>query len=301
MVFIEFLMIVMVILLIIILLKLKKKQEPQQIDTMTNHLLLKQLEKIEKEMDKKAKEDLERQDKMVKYVEENISTFTRTIHGTKRRGKVGESILKEMLSEPIKAGLIFTDLDTDSGKVEFSWDLKNGKYLPIDSKLPELEKIYADYDKTEDPNQQTKLKKLILKQIEDRKDEIKKYLNNHNTIDKCIIAIPDAISDMFPEINKDSVKTGVFVTGYTKVFLFACILSEYHLKSLETGEIGIYRDTISTLKNIFKEIEEKTNTINRGIIQISGANKSIQTELDKSMNKIGQLSVIKSNSTKKIK
>ncbi|MBS3096796.1 DNA recombination protein RmuC [Candidatus Woesearchaeota archaeon] len=301
MAFIEFLMVIILILLIIILLKLKKKQEPQQVDTMANQLLLNQLEKIEKEMDKKSKDDSERQEKMVKYVEDNISSFTRTIHGTKRRGKVGESILQEMLSEPIKSGLIVTDLDTDSGKVEFAWDLKNGKHLPIDSKLPEVEKLYSDYDKAEDAATQTKLKKQLLKQIEDKKSEVQKYLNNHNTIDKCIVAIPDAISDMFPDINKDATRTGIFVAGYTKVFLFACILSEYYLKSLETGEIGVYRDTITSLKNILKEIEERTNTINRGIVQISGANKSIQTEVDKSMNKIGQLSIIKLSTKKKTK
>jgi len=308
MVFLEVLAGIIVTLLIAILYKLFKKQEPEkQEDSMANELLLKRLESIEKTMDKKEVRDTKRldeakkeQDKLIKVVEDNIATFTRTIHGTKRRGKVGEAILKEMLSESIKTGLITTELDTDSGKVEFAWDLKNGKFLPIDSKMPELETLYGEFDKTDNPTEQTKIKKEILKQIENRKKDGKKYLNNHNTIDKCIIAIPDAISDMFPDINKDSIRTGIFVTGYTKVFLFACFLSEYYIKSLDTGEIGIYRDVIGAVKNILKEIEKKTNTINRGVTQITGANRSIQTEVSKSVTKIEQVSSVESKKVEKL-
>jgi len=306
--FLEVLAVIIVILLAIIIFKLFKKQEPEkQDDTMTNQLLLNQLKKIETTMDKKEERDTKRQeeakkeqDKLTKCVEDNLASFTRTIHGTSRRGKVGEAILKEMLSESIKTGLITTELETDSGKVEFAWDLKNGKFLPIDSKMPELETLYGEFDKTDNPTEQTKIKKEIFKQIENKKKDGLKYLNNHNTIDKCIIAIPDAISDMFPDINKDSVRTGIFVTGYTKVFLFACFLSEYYIKSLDTGEIGIYRDVIGAVKNILKEIEKKTNTINRGVTQITGANKSIQTEVNKSVNKIEQISVIESKKVKKL-
>ena len=233
-------------------------------------------------------------------VEDNISQFTRTIHGTSRRGKVGEAMLKEMLTESISSGIIVTDLDTDSGKVEFAWDLKNGKYLPIDSKMPEIEELYSKYDKTEDTNEQLKIKKEILKLVEKRQKEARKYQNNHNTIDKCLVAVPDAIFDMFPEINKDAVKSGVFVTGYTKVFLFAVYLSELYLKTLDTGDLGIYKEVVGVLKNILKDIEKKTNTINRGVTQITGANRSIQTEIDKSMNKIGQLATIESKTQKKI-
>jgi DNA recombination protein RmuC len=88
--------------------------------------------------------------------------ITRTINGTKRRGKVGEIILKQILAEPISAGLITTDLKMDNGTVvEFAWDLKNGKFLPMDSKLPELEDLLNEFDLSEDPSEQAKIKKNI--------------------------------------------------------------------------------------------------------------------------------------------
>ena len=124
MAFIELLAFTIVILLIIILVKLYKNQEgtPQGGD-LAGKLLLNQLANIEKTLDEKSKVDKERQDKVMKCVEDNIATFTRTIHGTKRRGEVGEVILKQILSESISSGLVVTDLNTDKGNVEFAWDL----------------------------------------------------------------------------------------------------------------------------------------------------------------------------------
>jgi len=294
MAFLEILVTVFIILVALLLWKLYKQQKPtEEVSDTSTKLFLDRLEKIEKTIEKKAESDDKRQDTLKKCIEENIATFTRTIHGTKRRGKVGEVILKEMLAESIKSNLIQTNLQTDDGVVEFAWDLKNGKFLPIDSKLPELDSLYGQFEKSEDVGEQTKLKKEITKIIEKRKNEAKKYLNNQNTIDKCIIAIPDAIADMIPDINKDSIKTGVFVTGYTKVFLFACVLGEHYVRSLESGDIGLYRQTIGALKNIFQDIEKKTNTINKGIKQVDNANSDIKTEVGKSMNKIGQLGIEK--------
>lgn len=303
MVFLEIIGIAILGLLIYLVYTLNKKsEEKKEEEPLANQLLLKQLEKIEKTLDTKAKEDKERQDKVMKCVEDNISSFTRTIHGTKRRGKVGEAILKQILSEAIASGLVTTDLKTDGGSVvEFAWDIKNGKFLPIDSKLPELDELYSKFELSENPDEQVKLKKDILKVVEKAKNEAKKYLNNHNTIDKCIVALPDTIFDQFPDINKDAVKTGVFVAGYTKVFLFACILGENYTKSLALGNIGLYKETVHSLKNIFSEIEKKSDTINKGVTQITNANDSIITEVNKSNNKINQVLALESAEVKRLK
>ncbi len=301
MAFLEIIGITIIILLIIIVIKLFKKGEPKKEESeLANSLLLKQLQSIEKNMDVKAKDDKERQQTIMKCVEDNIASFTRTIHGTKRRGKVGEAILKQILSEPIASGLVVTDLTTDKGTVEFAWDLKNGKFLPIDSKMPELDKLYADFEQAEKSEDQVKIKKEILKIVERRKKEIKKYLNNKNTIDKCIVAIPDSIFDQFPDINKDSINTGVFVSGYTKVFLFACVLGENYSRGLSLGNIGLYKQTVQALKNILGDIEKKSDTINKGVTQITNANTGIKTEVDKSITKINQVNALESGSTEKL-
>jgi len=303
MAFLELIGILIVILLIYIAIKLNKKEESKKEGSiLADNLLLNQLQNIQKSLEEKAKEDNERQQKIMKSMEDNIGSFTRTIHGTKRRGKVGETILKQILSEPIASGLVVTDLQTDNGSnVEFAWDLKNGKFLPIDSKMPELDDLLIKFDQAEKPEDQLKIQKEILKIIEKSKNEVKKYINNNNTIDKCIVAIPDSISDQFPDINKDAVKTGIFVAGYTKVFLFACVLGESYIKGLALGNIGVYKDAVNTIKNILGEIEKKSETINKGITQISNANEGITTEINKSLNKINQISSLETVKLKRLK
>lgn len=300
MAFLEIMGLAIVVLLVIILIKLYKKEPKKEENEFANNLLLKQLQNIEKSMDSKAKEDSERQQKIMKCVEEDVAPFTRMMGGSSRRGKLGEAILKQILSEPISSGLVITDLDTDNGNVEFAWDLKNGKFLPIDSKLPELDKIYTEFEQAEKPEEQIKIKKEIISVVEKRKKEVKKYLNNKNTIDKCIVAIPDSIFDQFPDINKDSIKTGVFVSGYTKVFLFACVLGENYSRGLSLGNIGLYKQTVQALKNILGEIEQKSDTINKGITQITNANMGIKTEVDKSITKINQVNALESKNVKEI-
>lgn len=291
MVFLEIISAGILILLVYITFKLNKKNElKSEGNELEDSLLLQKLQNIDKTLETKAKEDKEQQQKIMKCVEDNIGVFTRTIHGTKSRGQVGEVILKQILSEPIKSGLVITDLKTDSGSiVEFAWDIKNGKYLPIDSKMPELEELYKQFEKSENPDEQLKLKKDILKIVEKSKNEAKKYINNHNTIDKCIVAIPDSIIDQFPDINKDSIKTGIFVTGHRTVFLYACLLGENHIKSLALGDIGVYKDAVHSMKSILSEIEKKSDTISKGVTQISNANEGIITEVDKSRNKLNQV------------
>lgn len=301
MAFIEIIGIVIIVLLIGIWIKLNKGNKGTTGGVeLADNLLLGQLKNIEKTLVDKSKEDKERQDKVMKCVEDNIASFTRTIHGTKRRGKVGEAILKQILAEPIASGLVVTDLNTDKGSVEFAWDIKNGKYLPIDSKMPELDELYGKFSESDKPDEQVNIKKDILKILEKRKKEIKRYLNNQNTIDKCIVAIPDAIADQFPDINKDSIKTGVFVTGYTKVFLFAVILAENYVKMLSLGNIGLYKQTINAVKNILSDIEKKSGIITKGVTQITNANAGIKTEVGKSLNKINQVSSVETKATEEI-
>ncbi len=301
MAFIEFLALVIIGLLVYLIWRLTKKPEPTVEDeTFAGKLLLQQLQKIEKTLEEKSKQDSERQEKMQKYVEENIVSFTRTIHGTKRRGKVGEALLKQILAEPIKAGFVATDVHVAGGTVEFAWDLKNGKYLPIDSKMPELEKKYQEFETEEDPEKQIKIKKQMLDIIKKRKTEVKKYLNHRNTIDKAVVAIQDAVFEQFPEVNGDAVKTGVFVAGYTKVFLFTSILADNYLKTMQTGNIGVYKETIHAIKNILGEIEKKSDTINRGVSQIATANTGIKEEVDKSITKIHQTTMLEEASKKKL-
>ena len=232
-------------------------------------------EKLNEEKEKREKEIKEDREKMDKRLSETL----RFMSGTQKRGAVGEQHLKNILSVPIKSGIIKTDLPVGTQRVEFAWELGNNKYIPIDSKLPEIEKLYKKYEEIEDVQEQKKLKKKIISIIKKHAKEATKYKNKSNTIDKVIVAVPDTFTDLFPEINADFKKTGVFVCGYSYVFFFGFYLSEYYNKMLETGDVGFYQQCIDELLSILKSIEDGTIKIDRGLKMIENANKEIKNEV----------------------
>jgi len=193
----------------------------------------------------------------------------------------GESILKEALKNSIKAGVVKTELKIGSKNVEFAWDLGDGKYIPIDSKLPDIVPLVSQYENSKNTEEQKLLSKKIKDKVAKEILNIQKYQNQTNTIDNCILVIPPSILDMSPElvgIGKDS---NVFVCSYKDVFPIAHILEEQYRRFNEEGDIGEYKKTIKQLDSILDKVISKTETLDRAIKQISNANDEIKDEVAK--------------------
>ncbi len=235
------------------------------------------------EFQESYKKDNEKRDEIEKKREEREKVimqgqqdFQRVIAGTKRRGQVGEEILKESLHQAIKAKLIKTDMKIDGMVVEFAWNLGDGKYVPIDAKFPEVIELYNQYSETEEIDEQKTIKKKIKDKIKKQIEEIKKYRNKKNTIDKVILALPDEIVDIIPEAIEENVGEGVIVCGYRSVFLQAHLIDEFYRLSKEKGDITTYQQHIGALLGIIHEIERKTETIDRSLVMVKNANEEIK-------------------------
>ena len=228
-----------------------------------------------KEKEKREKEIKEERQEM----DSKLSDMLRLMAGTHKRGDVGEQQLKNILSVPIKLGIVITNLQVGAQRVEFAWNLGDGKYIPIDSKLPELEKLHKMLEDSKDVEEQKKIKKQLISRLKKRAQEANKYKNKSNTIDKIIVAIPDVFMDIVPEINAEFKRTGILICGYSYVFFFGYYLSEYYNKMLETGDIGVYQQSLDELLSITKDIENKTTNIDKGIKIIENANKDIKTQV----------------------
>ncbi|WP_292370517.1 DNA recombination protein RmuC [Methanoregula sp. UBA64] len=228
----------------------------------------------------KSREEIEtKRDAQLKDMSVMIQQVTRTIHGTKQRGIVGEDQLREVLSHCIQACVVVSDLKTDSGIVEFAWNLEDGKFIPIDCKLPDVFELLDQYDKSEDITEQKNLKSEIIKKIEKEIKEIQKYRNQTNTIDSCILVVPEGVLEMVPEIVGSGRETNVFVCSYKEVFPVSYLIQEKYRHNKELGDIGEYREIITTLLQIFDSINKLTDTINRGLVMITNANNSIKQQI----------------------
>jgi len=212
---------------------------------------------------------------------EKMSTIERTLAGNKSRGNAGEHILSSFLETSIKVGDIKKDLKIGSKNVEFAWDLKDGKHIPIDSKLPDIFLLVDQFDKTKDHNEQKDLRRKIKNKITNEILNIKKYQNQTNTIDKCILATPESIIDMSPELISLAKESNIYVVSYKHVVITAHLLSEQYRLFNEQGDIGKYKIICKQLDAILDQIRIKTETLDTTIVRLSNANDSIKEEVAK--------------------
>jgi DNA recombination protein RmuC len=234
----------------------------------------------------KSREEIEKKrDAQIADMNKMVSSFTRTVSGTKTRGMVGEEVLKQVLQNSIKAGVIVCNLNTDNGAVEFAWNLEDGKYIPIDSKLPDVFALFARYQDSEDESEQKDIKKDMIEKVKKEIKRVQKYQNLSNTIDNCILVVPEGILDIAPELVGLGKDDSVFVCSYKDVFPIAHVLNDQYIRLKEEGDIGQYKQIVKSLFQILEKISKKTDTIEKAVNQIKNANDNIKEEVIKGKRK----------------
>lgn len=262
----------------------KTKEERIKELMTTNEKFLKEqkdsTEKFLKEQGLSREEIEKKRDAQVQDMKNMIAKFTQVISGTQQRGAVGETMLSEALKNSIKAGVVKKDLRIGSKNVEFAWNLGDGKYIPIDSKLPDVFEIYEEYIDAED-SAKTSLRKKIRDKVKKNIKDIQKYQNQSNTIDNCILVVPTGIIEACPEIVGDGHESCVFVCTYTDVFPIAHILQEQYARMKEEGDVGTYKKMVDQLFGILDKIMKKTESIDRALTTLTNANNDIKEEVGK--------------------
>jgi len=229
----------------------------------------KKQEQVDDQRDNLAKQSME-------ALQDQMGHLNRMFAGTKERGQIGENLLKEVLNPFIRNGRVVKDLNIDGKLVEFGWKVTPTKYIPIDSKLPDLIELYKDYSETESQDRQKELKKKMYDKVKKRIGDVVKYRSKHNTTDKVILTIPDAIYEIIPEINSEANKTNILVCGYHMVVYAAAFIEREYQLIMQSGDLGEYKESIESILRIINEVKEKTETIDRGVTMIRNANDEIK-------------------------
>ena len=238
----------------------------------------------------KSREDIEKQrDAQVKDMKGMMERFTQTVSGTKKRGMVGETILGEVVKNSIKAGVIKKNLKTDGGEIEFAWNLNDGKYIPIDSKLPDVFELIEKFQLSEEDNERRGIIKDISEKVKKEIKNIQKYQNLSNTTDNCILVVPPAVLDICPELVGDGRDGNVFVCSYQEVFPIAHVLQEQYIRLKEEGDIGEYKRIVKALFQILDKINKKCESIDKSITTIKNANDNIKEEVIKGKRQAGNV------------
>ncbi|MFH1590846.1 MAG: DNA recombination protein RmuC [archaeon] len=225
------------------------------------------------------KETEDKREKQLSKFASVIDSFQRTIHGTKTRGMVGEELLRSYLSEAIKSRLVRSPLRTEKGEVEFAWNLGDGKHIPIDAKLPKLPDLVNSMTEETTQAEKTHAKREVLNNIKHKIQEVKAYINQPNTINKAILAIPEGAIELAPEVIDLGASQNVFVCAYNQVFFIGTILSEEYAHMKEQGEVGELKTTQKKLIDLLKAIFSCTDTIDRQARSVIKFNEDIRDKV----------------------
>lgn len=230
----------------------------------------------------KIKDENNRSGESLTNMLNKISSIERTLTGTKSRGIAGEALLGLYLESSIKTGEVKKDLKIGTKIVEFAWKVSEGKYIPIDAKFPEIMALVEEYDKSEDTVYQKSLSKKVKDKIAKEIVNIQKYQNQPNTIGNCILAVPPSVLQMSPELLSIGKESNVYLSSYKDVIIIAHLLAEQHHRFTAEGDIGAEKIRVGQLNSILEKIFSKSNTIDKGLKQISNANDEIKDEVTKS-------------------
>lgn len=228
------------------------------------------------------KKENQRSEKSLDDMLDKMSSIERTLTGTKSKGIAGEALLGIYLESSIKTGEVKKDLKIGTKIVEFAWKINEGKYIPIDAKFPEIKVLVEEYDKSEDTVHKKSLSKKVKDKIKKEIENIQKYQNQPNTIGNCILAVPSSALQMCPELLSIGKESNVYLSSYKDVIIIAHLLAEQHHRFTAEGDIGAEKIKVEQLNSILEKIFTKSDTIDRGLKQISNANDEIKDEVSKS-------------------
>ncbi len=259
--------------------QIEERREKEE--KLRSELSKKDAEKLNLFMDG-TKKSMDEYNNRIMLMHKCIEDFQRTIHGTKSRGQVGEQALKEVLKASIQSRQVETNLAIDGNVVEFAWKLSGGKFIPVDAKLPEVELLMKQFEDEVNVAEKKKTGKQIVLKIEKEIKNITKYQNSSKTTDKCVLVIPQGILDLFPELIDEGAKVGVIICSFETVYIHLFLLTKEHELFTERGDLGKYQKIVEKYQQIVNQIQEKSETIERGITMVDSANDSIKESVRKS-------------------
>jgi len=187
--------------------------------------------------------------------------ITKSIHhmliGSYSKGKTGENILKTVMADLMKMGIIKINQPFGTKTVEYCLTFKNGKILPIDSKViatTDIEKYYSEETTIEEKE---KIKNKIKEELKRKINEVSKYIDPEKTLPCAIMAIPDAAMELTLDIIPEAIQRNIIIVGYSSLpQLLTYFIQIHNYYSIEEDIEEIQRK-LTTMKTELSKYDEK--------------------------------------------
>jgi DNA recombination protein RmuC len=200
------------------------------------------------------------------------------IAGSGSRGAAGENILVRSLGQ-LPPDLLEMNVAFGSKVVEYALRLPDGRVLPIDSKWPSVGALER-LEETEDPAERRRLMEQVAREVRGRVREMSKYLDPERTFSLALLAVPDAVYAVTPEVHGEGFREGVLVAPYS--LALPLLLSLYRL-AVRFGSGPDAESIAESLRELAERLhridEEVEGRLSRGIVQLQNSRDALRSEV----------------------
>lgn len=209
---------------------------------------------------------------------ESVRRLENVIAGTKSKGTAGENIMDLVFSQ-LPPEWQVRDFQIGNKSVEFGLRLPNNLILPIDSKWTATG-LLEEFLAAPEPQEQQRIKGDIERAVLQKAREVRKYIDPSITIGFEIAAVPDAVFDLCPKAQVESMRMNVVLLSYSMFVPYLLLTVETVLKSsrdVDLQKLMAYLDAAQqTVGALQTEMEGR---LSKAIIMLSNSRDEMRTLL----------------------
>jgi DNA recombination protein RmuC len=213
-----------------------------------------------------------------------IARLSTVLAGGAAKGRAGENVLRERLSE-LPPGMLATDFRVGGKVVEFGLLLPDGRRLPIDSKwtgLAELEALEA----ADEPIELEAAARAVEKAVTLRAREVAQYLDPAITAPIAVAAIPDAAYAVLKRAHADAYAKGVVIVPYASALPIVLFLYSLVQRFGDAADVQASLAEVAGLLDAMESVVE--NKFARAGTMISNGADEFRSQLGKARGSIAR-------------
>jgi DNA anti-recombination protein RmuC len=220
---------------------------------------------------------------------EVIRRLSTVLAGGTARGRAGENVLREHLSQ-LPPGMLVTDMRVGGKVVEFGLLLPDGRRLPVDSKWTAPAELAA-LDSAADPLEKEARVRDVEKAVAARAAEVAQYIDPAVTAPVAVAAIPDAAYAVLRRAHAQAYQKGVVIVPYssaTPILLFLYSLTQ-RFGAQRFGEIEDMQASLDDVAGLLEAMEAIVeNRFARAGVMISSGAEDFRSNLGKARGSIAR-------------
>lgn len=208
---------------------------------------------------------------------EVVRRLSNVLAGGASKGRAGENVLRERLSE-LPPGMLATDLRINGKVVEFGLLLPDGRRLPVDSKWPAVAELEA-LEAARDPDEREARAREVERYVALRAREVAQYLDPALTAPVAVAAVPDAAYSVLRRAHTDAFSHGVVIVPYSTAL--PVLLFLYSLVR-RVGGVGDAQACLSEVASLLDAMEAVLeNKVAKAATMIANGADELRSSLGK--------------------